>query len=369
MRRFCSFAPLILCVVLFASPTLLAQGYKVTDLGTLGGIQTIARGINQAGDVTGSADLTCDACYSHAFLYKRGKLRDLGALPGATVSEGSGISGGDDEGRVRVTGFSSTQPCVHSDCGPAHAFLYSNGHMLDLGTFPSGTESEGFAVNSSGQVTGWADVGNAQKTSFQQHAFLYSDGKMKDLGTLPGGSSSFGVGINDGWGRGRNNEVQITGYSSTASGFDHAFLYSDGIMEDLGTLPGGRSSIGNAVNQSGEVAGYSAISVENSHAFLYSHGGLQDLGTLPGMSDSFGVGINDDGDVVGYSLDSADIFNWHAFLYSHGSMHNLESMIPEDSGWELQEAVAINNNGQIAGTGIHNGATRAFLLTPIRNKR
>jgi probable HAF family extracellular repeat protein len=49
-------------------------------------------------------------------------------------------------------------------------------------------------------------------------------------------------------------------------------------------------------------------------------------------------------------------------------MHDLESMIPEDSGWVLQIARAINNDGQITGTGIHNGATRAFLLTPVRNR-
>jgi probable HAF family extracellular repeat protein len=364
MRRFYPFVALTLCVVLFTTPTLTAQRYTVTDLGTLGGIQTIASGINQAGDVTGSANLTCDACYSHAFLYKNGKLRDLGTLPGATVSAGLGISGGEEEGEVRVTGYAYTQPCVHSDCGPVHAFLYSKGHMLDLGTLPSGTQSEGFAVNSSGQVTGWAEVQDAPNF-FSQHAFLYSDGKMQDLGALPGGSSSFGVGINDGLSRGRNNEIQVTGYSNTASGFYHAFLYTDGKMEDLGTLPGGSSSIGYAVNQSGEVAGFSAISVENTHAFLYSHGNLQDLGTLPGLADSFGQGINDAGDVVGYA---SNLFDQHAFLYSQGTMHDLESMIPEDSGWVLQQARGINNDGQITGTGIHNGATRGFLLTPVRNR-
>ncbi|MCU1222387.1 MAG: hypothetical protein JWQ42_480 [Edaphobacter sp.] len=365
MRRFYSFVALTLCGVLFAAPTLTAQRYTVTDLGTLGGSQTIASGINQEGDVTGSANLTCDACYSHAFLYKKGRLHDLGTLPGATVSAGIGISGGEGEGKIRVTGYSYTQPCVHSDCGPVHAFLYCKGHMQDLGTLPSGTDSEGFAVNSSGQVTGWAAVGDAQHTFVHQHAFLYSDGKMQDLGTLPGGSSSFGVDINNGWSKGRDNEVQVTGYSGTASGFEHAFLYSDGKMEDLGTLPGGSSSIGSAVNQSGEVAGSSTISVENSHAFLYSHGDLQDLGTLPGLADSFGQGINDAGDVVGYS---ANLFDQHAFFYSHGTMHDLESMIPEDSGWVLEKAEAINNDGQITGTGIHNGATRAFLLTPVRDR-
>jgi hypothetical protein len=34
-------------------------------------------------------------------------------------------------------------------------------------------------------------------------------------------------------------------------------------------------------------------------------------------------------------------------------------------GWELADATDINDAGQIAGYGFHNGATRAFLLTPV----
>jgi probable HAF family extracellular repeat protein len=365
MRRFYSFVALTLCVVLFATPTLTAQRYTVTDLGTLGGTQATASDINQAGDVTGSAYLSCEGCYSHAFLYKNGKLHDLGALSDETVSAGIGISGGKGEGKIRVTGYSYTQSCVHSDCGPIHAFLYSNGRMLDLGTLPSGTDSEGFSVNASGQVTGWSGVEDAQHTFMNQHAFLYSDGKMQDLGTLQGGTSSFGMGINDGWSKGRNDDVQVTGYSSTASGFYHAFLYSDGKMEDLGTLPGGSSSTGFAINQSGEVVGSSATSVGNYHAFLYSHGYMRDLGTLPDFPNSAGEGINDAGDVVGYC---SNLFVQHAFLYRDGTMYDLASMIPEDSGWELEIATAINNDEQITGTGFHNGTTRAFLLTPVRNR-
>jgi len=56
---------------------------------------------------------------------------------------------------------------------------------------------------------------------------LYS---VKDLGTL-GGDFSRGSGI--------NNAGQVTGQSSTSTGFTHAFLYSNGQMMDLGT-PGRR---------------------------------------------------------------------------------------------------------------------------------
>jgi hypothetical protein len=38
----------------------------------------------------------------------------------------------------------------------------------------------------------------------------------------------------------------------------HAFFYSNGVMSDLGTLPGDVFSVGNAINASGEVAGYAS---------------------------------------------------------------------------------------------------------------
>jgi len=365
MRQVYSFLCLTLCIVLFVDSTLMAQSYTVTDLGTLGGTQSTATDINQAGDITGSAYRSCVDCYPHAYLYKNGKMRDLGALSDDTQSAGLGISGGKGEGKIRVTGYSYTQPCVRSDCGPIHAFLYSDGRMRDLGTLSSGGDSEGFAVNSSGQVTGWTGVENAQHTLMNQHAFLYSKGKMQDLGTLQGGTSSFGTGINDGWSTARNNGVQVTGYSSTASGFYHAFIYQDDEMEDLGTLPGGSSSLAFAINQFGDVVGSSTTAEGSYHAFLYSRGHMRDLGTLPDFPNSAAEGINDYGDVVGSCL---NIFVDHAFLYRDGRMYDLETMIPEGSGWELERALAINNDGEITGTGRHNGTTRGYLLTPVRKR-
>ena len=54
-----------------------------------------------------------------------------------------------------------------------------------------------------------------------------------DLGTL-GGSSSAAWGINE--------AGQVVGAAATATGAQHAFLYTNGMMIDLGTLEPGRSS-------------------------------------------------------------------------------------------------------------------------------
>ena len=74
----------------------------------------------------------------------------------------------------------------------------------------------------------------------------------------------------------------MTGYANTADGSNHAFLYRNGTMFDLGTLPnlgtGYVYSGGIAINESGQVTGYSGANEAVEHAFLYSNGTMSDLG-------------------------------------------------------------------------------------------
>ena len=54
------------------------------------------------------------------------------------------------------------------------------------------------------------------------------------------------------------------------SGKRHAFLYSGGVMTDIGTLPGGIDSAAFDINDSGQIVGYSTDSAGRQHAFLYN---------------------------------------------------------------------------------------------------
>ena len=55
----------------------------------------------------------------------------------------------------------------------------------------------------------------------------------------------------------------------------------------------------------------------------------------------------------------------HAFLYYQGKMSDLNSVVPANSGWDLQQAYGINDAGDIVGVGTYQGQTRAFLIDPI----
>jgi probable HAF family extracellular repeat protein len=92
-------------------------------------------------------------------------------------------------------------------------------------------------------------------------------------------------------------------------------------------------------------------------------GQVYDLGSL-GSGGSFGLDINNNGQIVGYSeLDNQPLT--HGFLYQDGRMFDLNSLLAADPGWVIGRATAINDAGQIVGRAYFNGASRAFLLTPI----
>ena len=99
-------AALIAC---FVWPTTVVAGmaYVVTDLGTLGGTESVAAGINDAGEVVGTAATTTPRVQIHgldcgsgnvefmtaprAFLYSGGTMSDLGSLGGIS-SEAAAIN-------------------------------------------------------------------------------------------------------------------------------------------------------------------------------------------------------------------------------------------------------------------------------------
>ena len=306
--------------------------YDLTDLGTLGGTNSFANGINNAGEVVGSSFLPANSD-QHPFLYVSGTMHDLGVS-----GSGSGINtAGEVTGTYRA-GIDF------------HAFVYSNGGIGDLGSL--GGLSEGVSINDSGDIAGYVET---SKGGFN-HAALLHDQSIQDLGTL-GGNSSYASGI--------NNAGQIVGHSDISKDPNnttfHAFLYANGTMRDLGTLGG--DSMANGINQGGEIVGAaSPAGNERQEAVVFNNGSITDLGNLGGMSNA--QAVNDLGQVVGFSFTASGAE--HGVLYSDGRMMDLNDLLNNGAGWTVQTAQGINDRGQIAAAALTtSGAQHAVLLTAV----
>src|SRR5215467_12555769 len=102
-------------------------------------------------------------------------------------------------------------------CGAfaAGASAQSSYTVTDLGTFSGSNSAKVADINKGGQIVGTS----------ANHAFLWSNGVMTDLGTL-GGSVSMAYSIND--------SGVVVGEAATMTGEMHAFVWQNGVMKDLG---------------------------------------------------------------------------------------------------------------------------------------
>ena len=207
-----------------------------------------------------------------------------------------------------------------------------------LGTL-GGNRSFAYGINDLGQVVGESKTGEGY--GYETHAFLYTNGIMRDLGAL-------GAGTLGEWGCAYdiNNNGWIVGGSTYDSEYEdakHACLWKpNGTITDLGTL-GGEQSMAHKINNNGQIVGYSFI--ENwdwdRGGFLYSDGVMVNIGTLEGRS-TIANSINDLGQIIGESYTSN---SYNAFLWDNGIMSNLGFYDEYGSS-----ALDINNNGQIVGS-------------------
>lgn len=252
-----------------------------------------ARGINDAGQVTGGATPPGEIM-PHAFIYQNGVFTDLGALPGYSnqpyavgyAINGSGIVVGDSKNG---------------------AFIYENGTMRLLKRLSARFASD---VNDSGDVVGLLETVRAGSPHTDK-GFLFSDNALIEFATMDGDPESQTVNLRI------NNRRQVSGTGFNAARSDaRAFLWENGVFRDLGTLRGGYSYASD-LNNHGHVVGFSDSSV-----FVYRDGVMIDLNQAfeksgsgwPTIQDVHA--INDRGQIVGnaYFEDSNGVVRLRACL-------------------------------------------------------
>ena len=323
-HRFVLPALTAVCLLGAAGSAHAQYAYDIVGLGSLGP-SSYPRGLNNQGQIVGAFYSPQDK-QSHAFLYSDGTLQDLfaGQNTGST-----GAVGINDRGQI--TGVVGSGPFVYD---------LKTHTQQGLGL---GVRDVPYGINQNGDITG-----SYKNAITATHAFLYSTstGNFRDISNIIG-DSLVGYAL--------NNAGQVAGDIAVLPDQLHAFYYSDGVIHDIGTLPGGGIASARGINDSGEVVGYSdATGVSYRHAFLYQNGQMQDLGLLqPNDFDSAARGINNAGDIVGAS-------GYAGFLYHNGTMQRLDSLIDPSLGWNISDAYAINDRGQITGI----GSQGMFLMTP-----
>jgi len=269
-----------------------------------------------------------------------------------------------------------------------HVFLWQKRRMIDIGRYGNGTDTgrpmyPTLLLNEPGQVV-WEDGGRgwflwdngvtrhlafgvramndlgqivggstAAIWSDHNHAVLWENGRLRDLGVPPGDTTSNalalnnrGVVVGESYGRRRGEQVAL---------WTRAFMRKNGKISVLGLLPGFASCHASAVNSAGQVLGYcdtyARRGTDRLHAVLWDDKGTRNLGVLGDDKWVLPVALNNRGQVVGRTTVGG---TEHAFLWQGGKMLDL--------GGRAATPAAINDQGQVVGYGKGpQGARHAFL--------
>jgi probable HAF family extracellular repeat protein len=257
--------------------------------------------------------------------------------------------------------------------------------LIDLGTFGGpqswvfgGFEAPVAALNNAGTVTGTANTPDSNPNysypcnpfgsfscsffgtpdPFVEQAFQFKNGVLTDLGVLPGGYSSFGIWISANGlvtGNSENGVIDpLVGVPEV-----RAVLWNNVQPTDLGTF-GGNESMALAVNNHGQVAGGATNTVPDAfsgfgtqgRAFLWQNGVKRDLGSLGTGTDALATLVNEHGQVAGAAFTNT-------IIDPNTGIPNQDPFFWQDDGKGMQDIGsfggglgfpnAINNRGQVVG--------------------
>lgn len=308
-------------------------------------------------------------------LWKDGKAFDVGTLDGGYDSLARGVNNDGEVVGLSTTLVRDSNSMILSFGLPyafqTRAFRWKNGHIEDLGTL-GGPDAMAQGVNESGQIFGNSYASSDPSPvcgnpdfgfdALTTGAFLWQNGKMTNLGSL-GGTCTNAIAI--------NNRGQIIGYSFLpGDAVFHPFLWDQGRLFDLSTL-GGTFGATTQLNEAGDIVGWTSLAGNDNviHATLWSRGQITDLGAFEPDQCSSPFGINSSKQVVGVEAlgcDFGDDPSLRAFLWEPGgNMLDLNTLISSSLGIQVRNATAINNRGEITVVAwFADGSHRQVLLVP-----
>ena len=256
-----------LLVALVSISTAYAQpACEVQALGTLGGLGTTTRDINDRGQIVGLSDATRDSpdrVIHHAFVWEDGSMRDLGALADGAQSVAMAINAsGVIVGSSGLSLRGRDQPVIWQD--------------ESIAPLPfDGEEGVAIDINRAGQIIG---------RSGDSTCLLWQDANSEpvELEGL-GGDFCLPSAIND-------NGV-VVGRANDADGEERAFFFRDGITRAADTIPHAPSEVSDlrAINVFGLAVGTFGTD-ESSRAFVWTRARG---GRILNVADAIPRAVND----------------------------------------------------------------------------
>jgi probable HAF family extracellular repeat protein len=319
------------------------NGNAVQNIGTLGGLETLAADVNDLGQVTGRS--TTASGIEHAFVWSAGRgMLDILAPWGSGYSYASAINN-----RGVVTG--AFMP------NGVNAYRWSPVTGLEnLGAFTPGLTglSWGSALNDAGLIAGTSDTGPVAR-----HAFIWTRaGGLVDIDNLDS-LDAMPIAV------GPRGEVAGNRLARGGNDLYSGFLWTQATgMVDLGKA-GGTAMYVLSLTPNLRMAGFIRRGDDIQRAMAWTRStGTRDIGTLGGAS-SRAYDVNTAGQVVGYAETRSG--SWRAFIWTarEGMLDLNRYLRHPPRGLVLDDALAISENGVIVAT----SNAGLVLLKPDNGRR
>lgn len=324
------------------------------------------------------------------------RIIDLGVVPGGSASQAFGVS---------PHGLTVVGRDLADTGAPAFAWTRDTGSVV-LPNLPARDYAVANAVNDKGMIVGtsmttffgsgalpvkWIDgvitqyklppgqeVGRAVSVNrhgvaagsvggdVEERGAIYAHGATEVITatTDDGKYMAYATGIND------DGLVAGSGIDPDNAAVNVGLVYDSKTrrLTDIGALPGDNGALAFGLSNGGYVVGSSMFDQGSGMPFIWSaRQGMVAIPLPPKTSEGAAYGVNDFGWAVGNGGGLYSV----PFLYIHGRTFRLASLLPPNSGWDLDHntsnsALAITNRGTIVGTAEHHGKTHAYAMVLVR---
>ena len=331
--------------------------YTVIDLGGRRAID-----ITESGEIVGTNYSTPERIHAAYWTGSQSAPIDLGTLPG--LNSGSVAI---NPRREMVGNAFNNDSSVNR---PLFWASPSSG-PIQLPGLPVGLQGGAFDINPAGQIVG---VFNSSDYSVERAVY------WANSNAAPVYLPQLGPGLPLASATSINASGNIQGDACSADfGECHAVFWANSTSIPVALAsPGGEFIYtdivpADSINGAGTMVGFTYNADFSATRAVYwasSSSPAMMLSTVGEFTNTFAVSISDNGQIVGYGYDQ-DFSRQRPLLWPSATSQaiDLSTFFPAGSNWDLDAlfANAVNNRGEIIGSGFKDGALHDFVLVPMHS--